>query len=73
MSYTTAGRRIAAITLGCLLTQAALAEDEGPAVPIEKAPFHQPVFKNELVMVLKIDVPRAGEFHGLLQAAAAHP
>jgi mannose-6-phosphate isomerase-like protein (cupin superfamily) len=36
---------------------AAIADDEGPAVPLEKAPFHQPVFKNEWVMVLKIDVP----------------
>ncbi len=43
-----AGHRIAAITLGCLLTQAALAEDEGPAVPIEKAPFPLELVEFEL-------------------------
>jgi hypothetical protein len=38
---------------------------KAPAVPIEKAPFHQPVFWNELVTVLKIDVPprRNTRFH----------
>jgi hypothetical protein len=40
-----------------LLSQAALAQEEVHAVPIEKAPFHLPVFKNEYVTVLKIDVP----------------
>jgi hypothetical protein len=40
-----------------LLSQAASAQDEAHAVPIEKAPFHLPVFKNEYVTVLKIDVP----------------
>ncbi len=35
----------------------AIAQNEGPAVPIEKAPYHLPVFKNEYVTVLKIDVP----------------
>ena len=33
------------------------AEDESPAVPMDKAPFHQPVFRNEWVTVLKVDVP----------------
>jgi len=41
----------------CALSLPAIAEDEGPAVPIEKAPFHLPVFRNEYVTVLKIDVP----------------
>jgi hypothetical protein len=40
-----------------MLTPAATAEDEVHAVPILKAPFHLPVFKNEYVTVLKIDVP----------------
>jgi hypothetical protein len=40
-----------------LLSQAAMAQEEVHAVPIEKAPFHLPVFKNEYVTVLKIDVP----------------
>jgi len=40
-----------------LLSQVATAQEEVHAVPIEKAPFHLPVFKNEYVTVLKIDVP----------------
>jgi hypothetical protein len=48
---------VAAIAFAGLPVSAAIAEDEGPAVPMEKAPFHQPVFKNEWVTVLKIDVP----------------
>jgi len=39
------------------LPSAAQAQDEGPAVPIEKAPWHLPVFKNDYVTVLKIDIP----------------
>jgi len=41
----------------CAFSQAALAQEEVHPVPIEKAPFHLPVFKNEYVTVLKIDVP----------------
>ena len=40
-----------------LLVPPAIAEDDVHAVPIEKAPFHLPVFRNEYVTVLKIDVP----------------
>jgi len=43
--------------LAGLLSQAAMAQEEVHAVPNEKAPFHLPVFKNEYVTVLKIDVP----------------
>jgi hypothetical protein len=43
--------------LACVLTPAAKAEGDGPAVAVEKAPFHLPVFRNEYVTVLKIDVP----------------
>jgi hypothetical protein len=45
------------IAIACLFSQAAIAQDEGRVVPIEKAPYHLPVFKNEYVTVLKIDVP----------------
>jgi hypothetical protein len=45
------------IAIACLFSQAAIAQSEGPTVPIEKAPYHLPVFKNEYVTVLKIDVP----------------
>ena len=48
---------VSCIAISCLFSQAAIAQSEGPAVPIEKAPFHLPVFKNEYVTVLKIDVP----------------
>ena len=40
-----------------LLSQPSIAQDEGPAAPIEKAPYHLPVFKNEYVTVLKIKLP----------------
>jgi hypothetical protein len=45
------------VAFACLISQAAIAEDEVHAVPIVKAPFHLPVFQNEYVTVLKIDVP----------------
>jgi hypothetical protein len=45
------------VAIACLFSQAAMAQDEGHAVPIEKAPYHLPVFKNEYVTLLKIDVP----------------
>jgi hypothetical protein len=47
----------ASIVFAALLTPAAMAQDETGAVPIEKAPFHLPVFKNDYVTVLKIDLP----------------
>lgn len=45
------------VTSVWLLSQPAIAQDEEPAAPIEKAPYHLPVFKNEYVTVLKIDLP----------------
>jgi hypothetical protein len=48
---------ISCVAFACLLSRVALAQNEGPAVPIEKAPYHLPVFKNEYLTVLKIDVP----------------
>jgi hypothetical protein len=53
-------RSFAALSVFALvwaLPPAARAQDEGPAVPIEKAPWHLPVFKNDYVTVLKIDIP----------------
>jgi hypothetical protein len=41
----------------CVLAPAAVAQDEAAAVPIQKAAYHLPVFRNEYVTVLKIDVP----------------
>lgn len=47
----------AAIALACCIAPAAFAQDETAAVAIEKAPFHLPVFKNEYITMLKIDLP----------------
>ena len=44
-------------TLVWLLSQPSIAQDEGPAAPIEKAPYHLPVFKNQYVTMLKINLP----------------
>lgn len=55
---------VAATVLFAGLLAPAHAEDEA-AVPIEKAPFHLPVFKNDYVTMLKIDLPphRTTGFH----------
>ena len=45
------------IAFAFLLSPASTAQEDVHAVAIEKAPFHLPVFKNEYVTVLKIDVP----------------
>ena len=45
------------VGLTCTLVQPAMAQDQGPAVPIEKAPYHLPVFTNEYVTMLHIYVP----------------
>lgn len=44
----------AVVALTCTLVPPAMAQDEGPAVPIEKAPYHLPVFTNEYVTVLNV-------------------
>jgi hypothetical protein len=46
------------MALTCTLVPPAMAQEQGPAVPIEKAPYHLPVFTNEYVAVLKL-----GEFY----------
>lgn len=47
----------ALVAVACTLVQPALAQDEGPGVPIEKAPYHLPVFTNEYVTVLNVYIP----------------
>jgi len=47
----------ASVVLACAFLQPALAQNEGPGVPIEKAPFHLPVFKNEYVTLLNVYLP----------------
>ena len=43
----------------------AVAQDEGPPVPVEKAAYHVPVFRNELVTVLRVNIPpkRGAGYH----------
>src|SRR5262245_48230613 len=35
----------------------ALAQNEGPPVPVEKAAYHWPVFRNDYLMVLRVNFP----------------
>ena len=43
-------------TIACALAQPAAAQSETP-VPILKAPYHLPVFRNEYITLLNIYVP----------------
>ena len=43
--------------LTCMVVQPAMAQEQERAVPIERAPYHLPVFTNEYVTVLNIYVP----------------
>jgi hypothetical protein len=48
---------IAAVVAFAGMTSPALAQGEEGSVPIEKAPYHLPVFSNDYVTVLKIEIP----------------
>jgi hypothetical protein len=57
---------VGACVAGALgLAPLATAQSEGPAVPVEKASYHWPVFSNEHVMVLRVIFPpgRGSNFH----------
>src|SRR2546426_12437954 len=41
----------------CIFAAPAIAQHDEFGVPIVKAPYHLPVFTNEYVTVLKIDIP----------------
>jgi hypothetical protein len=45
--------------------QPATAQDEGPAVPVQNASYHQPAFTNDHVMVLNVYIPpgRGSNYH----------
>ena len=45
--------------------QPALAQDEGPPVPLQKSAYHVPVFSNEFLNVLRVSVPsqRSSGYH----------
>jgi quercetin dioxygenase-like cupin family protein len=55
----------AAFVCACALSQIAAAENEDAPVPIEKASFHQPVFRNDYVMLLNVYIPpgRGSNYH----------
>lgn len=48
-----------------VLVQPAAAQTEPPPVPVEQAAYHWPVFKNDLVMVLRVYFPpgRGSNYH----------
>jgi hypothetical protein len=43
--------------LACALTQPASAQLEDKPVPMDKAPFHIPVFSNDYLILMKINIP----------------
>ena len=44
------------VALACALAQSAAAQ-ESVVVPVEKAPYHMPIFKNDLAMLLNVYLP----------------
>jgi hypothetical protein len=56
----------AIFAIGALaLVQPAAAQVEAPAVPVDKAPFHVPVFRNEYVALVNVQIPpgRVAGYH----------
>ena len=53
------------LALVCALAQPAWAQLEDKPVPMDKAPFHIPVFSNEHIILMKINIPPGGNtgFH----------
>jgi quercetin dioxygenase-like cupin family protein len=49
----------------CALAQPAAAQVEGPPVPVDKAAYHVPVFRNEYIAVVNVYIPpgRAAGYH----------
>jgi quercetin dioxygenase-like cupin family protein len=54
-----------AAVIVCALALPAVAQTEYPPVPVEKAAYHWPVFKNDYVMVLRVIFPpgRGSNYH----------
>jgi hypothetical protein len=50
-------RHVIGAALACTLAQPATAQTEERGVPIVQAPFHLPVFKNDYLLVLNVNVP----------------
>jgi hypothetical protein len=47
----------AASLLACAFALPAAAQDEGPPVPVDKAAYHVPVFRNEYLTLLRVNIP----------------
>src|SRR5678815_5692807 len=45
------------VALGCALAQPAVAQLEDKPVPMDKAPFHIPVFQNDYLILLNVNIP----------------
>jgi hypothetical protein len=45
------------VVLACALAQPAFAQLEDKPVPMDKAPFHIPVFSNDYLIVLNVNIP----------------
>ncbi len=56
---------IAASLLACTLVLPAAAQEEGVAVPVEKAAYHVPVFRNEYLTLLRVNISarRSAGYH----------
>ena len=53
------------IAAACTVVLVAGAQEEAPPVPVDQAPYHLPVFSNEYVTLLKIEIPpqRTSGYH----------
>jgi hypothetical protein len=48
-----------------VIAKEALAQEEGPPVPVDKAAYHVPVFRNDTIAVLRVNIPghRSAGYH----------
>jgi hypothetical protein len=47
------------VVLACALAQPVLAQLEDKPVPMDKAPFHIPIFANDYIILLNVNIPGA--------------
>jgi len=55
----------ASLIVAFAFTHPAMAQDEAPAVPVSKASYHVPVFRNDYVALLRVNIPakRSAGYH----------
>jgi len=53
------------IVCGLAFVPAAMAQDEAPPVPVDKVAYHVPVFRNDYVTLLRVNIPpkRSAGYH----------